>query len=133
MASTSTKVGHFLAKILGIRLNGPNPPPEEDVTRGESVFSIQTTETFVEEPPTTVEYFKEFFPTRNGVLAYLKSLFPFLSWIGLYNLQWAAGDLVAGTYPPALHGSFVLTPSRRHHDWRCCRASGHGICVAGQS
>lgn len=92
MTSVRTKVGHGLAKFFNIELQKPQPY-EDEVTRGESVYS---TDTFVEQPPTAGEYFRELAPSGKEVLSYLKSLFPFLYWIGKYNLQWLAGDLVAG-------------------------------------
>lgn len=92
MADVRTKIGHGLAKFFSIELQKPQPY-EDEVTRGESVRS---TDTFVEEPPTAGEYFRELAPSGKEVLAYLKSLFPFLYWIGKYNMQWFAGDLVAG-------------------------------------
>ena len=92
MTSVRTKVGHGLAKFFNIELQKPQPY-EDEVTRGESVCS---TDTFVEEPPTAGEYFRELTPSGKQVLAYIKSLFPFLYWIGKYNMQWLAGDLVAG-------------------------------------
>jgi len=99
MASTSTKVGHFLAKILGIKLGERDHDIQEELSRGESVFSVQTANTYVEEPPTVQEFLKEYTPTRKATLAYLKSLFPFVYWIHHYNLQWFLGDLVAGKVP----------------------------------
>lgn len=95
MASTRTKVGHGLAKALGIKVQ-KSEPYQDEVTRGESVFSVATTETFVEEPPTTGEYIRELAPSGNELLAYVWSLFPFLHWISYYNVQWLIGDLVAG-------------------------------------
>lgn len=92
MADVRTKIGHGLAKFFSIELQKPQPY-EDEVTRGESVCS---TDTFVEEPPTAGEYFRELAPSSKQVLAYIKSLFPFLYWIGKYNMQWLAGDLVAG-------------------------------------
>jgi hypothetical protein len=92
MMDVRTRIGHGLAKFFNIELQNPQPY-EDEVTRGESVCS---TDTFVEEPPTAGEYFRELAPSGNEVLAYIKSLFPFLSWIGKYNMQWLAGDLVAG-------------------------------------
>ncbi|RAL66898.1 hypothetical protein DID88_007680 [Monilinia fructigena] len=68
----------------------------QEILRGESVFSIQTADTFVEEEPTTLEWFQDTLPGRHELAAYCRSLFPFLSWIGCYNLQWLFGDLVAG-------------------------------------
>lgn len=94
----ATSIGHGLAKVLGIKLDAPESARDE-VTRGESVFSTQTTDSFIEEQPTSVEWLSELAPTGDEVLAYIKSLFPFLSWIGFYNVQWLIGDLVAGMCP----------------------------------
>ena len=94
MAAT-TKIGHGLAKGLGIKLQYRNELDEE-IRRGESVFSIQTADTYVEEEPTTAEWVRDTVPNGHDLLRYVRSLFPFLSWIGFYNLQWLVGDLVAG-------------------------------------
>ncbi|KAJ8125637.1 hypothetical protein O1611_g8001 [Lasiodiplodia mahajangana] len=90
---SSSQVGHGLAKVLGIKLDESET---ERVTRGESVFSIQTADSFFEEQPTVKEVLVKIIPTRKGIFEYILSLFPFLSWIGFYNLQWLVGDLVAG-------------------------------------
>lgn len=95
MPGAASAVGHSLAKVLGIKLEEPSRE-EDDVTRGESVFSTHTTDTFLEGPPTSAEWLHSQVPTGEEAVSYLKSLFPFLSWIGHYNLQWFAGDLVAG-------------------------------------
>ncbi|KAI2628900.1 sulfate permease [Xylaria nigripes] len=92
MASRS-QISHGLAKVLGIQLHESET---EKVTRGESVFSIQTADSFYEEPPSVREVLAGIIPSRRGVLDYILSLFPFLSWISFYNLQWFFGDLVAG-------------------------------------
>ncbi|KAB8299206.1 hypothetical protein EYC80_001302 [Monilinia laxa] len=92
----ATKIGHGLAKALGIKLNYRDELNSQEILRGESVFSIQTADTFVEEEPTTLEWFQDTLPGRDELAAYCRSLFPFLSWIGCYNLQWLFGDLVAG-------------------------------------
>lgn len=103
MTSVRTKVGHGLAKFFNIELQKPQPY-EDEVTRGESVYS---TDTFVEQAPTAGEYFRELAPSGKEVLEYIKSLFPFLYWIGKYNMQWLAGDLVAGE-------SYALLESAPH-------------------
>ncbi|CAJ2500991.1 Uu.00g038440.m01.CDS01 [Anthostomella pinea] len=87
------QVGHGLAKALGIKLEEPET---DHVTRGESVFSTKTADSFIEQQPTTAEFIAEIAPSGKDVVRYLKSLFPFLSWIGFYNVQWLIGDLVAG-------------------------------------
>lgn len=95
MSSTATKAGHFAAKALGIKLQYRDEI-QEDLTRGESVFSVQTADTFVEQEPTTGEWVREVIPNGQQMIAYGRSLFPFTYWIGRYNLQWLIGDLVAG-------------------------------------
>ncbi|KFX88955.1 hypothetical protein V495_05676 [Pseudogymnoascus sp. VKM F-4514 (FW-929)] len=94
MAETRAKAGHFVAKALGIKLDPPNA--YEATTRGESVFSTKTADTFVEEEPTTWEWISETVPSWKDTGAYFRSLFPFTYWITRYNLQWLIGDLVAG-------------------------------------
>lgn len=96
MTTPRTKIGHGLAKFFNIELQ-KTQPYEDEVTRGESVYS---TDTFVEQPPTAGEYFRELTPSGSQVLDYIRSLFPFLYWIGKYNMQWFAGDLVAGESMP---------------------------------
>lgn len=103
---TSRQVGHGLAKVLGIKLDTSET---ERVTRGESVFSIQTADSFIEEQPTVKEVLAGLVPTRRGILNYILSLFPFLSWIGFYNVQWLIGDLVAGE-------SFIMIIGDVHAD-----------------
>ncbi|GAA5970486.1 hypothetical protein JCM11641_007324 [Rhodosporidiobolus odoratus] len=45
---------------------------------------------------TTATVRETFAGSGNAVVRYLDSLFPFTKWILNYNLQWAAGDLIAG-------------------------------------
>ncbi|KAG9244580.1 putative sulfate permease 2 [Calycina marina] len=90
-----TSIGHALAKPLGIKLYYRNEV-NDDIRRGESVFSTATVEAYVEEEPRNVEWFEEITPNGRDLLQYLYSLFPFTHWITRYNLQWLAGDLVAG-------------------------------------
>ncbi|KAH7328390.1 sulfate transporter family-domain-containing protein [Stachybotrys elegans] len=69
-------------------------------TAGEDEYFIPTyahsTDAFVEGPPTTAEWLRDQVPSPQAVHDYLYSLFPCLSWVGHYNTQWAAGDIVAG-------------------------------------
>lgn len=95
MPDLSSKIGRVLAKVLGIRLE-ESESTRDAVTRGESVMSTQTSDSFFEGPPTSLEWIQEQVPTSQESAAYIKSLFPFLSWMPHYNLQWLAGDLVAG-------------------------------------
>lgn len=96
----TTKVGHGLAKGLGITLPYRDPlgANADPVTRGESMFSVGTVETYsyVEPEPTSADWLKELCPTWRDVGNYFYRLFPFLTWITRYNMQWFIGDLVAG-------------------------------------
>ena len=96
MPSTGAKVGHGLAKVLGIKLDYRQEMQAEKITRGESVFSVSSADTFVEAEPTVWEWFRDITPTKSGMANYGRDLFPFTRWIGRYNLQWLYGDLVAG-------------------------------------
>lgn len=98
MASTSTKIGHGLARILGIKLHYRNETGSERVTRGESVFSVSSADTYVEHEPTAGEWLRSITPTSRDIGLYFVHLFPFLNWITRYNLQWLIGDLVAGLF-----------------------------------
>jgi sodium-independent sulfate anion transporter 11 len=94
--STSTKVGHALAKGLAIKLDYRDELKKEEIRRGESVFSSQTADTYVEEEPRSIEWIQDTLPNGHDFVQYCRSLFPFTHWILSYNLQWLAGDLVAG-------------------------------------
>lgn len=106
MAETRAKAGRFAAKALGIKLDKPNA--YEATTRGESVFSTKTADTFVEEEPTTLEWLQETVPSWRDTGAYLRSLFPFTYWITRYNVQWLIGDLVAGSLFYPLHRALPI-------------------------
>ena len=98
--STTTKLGNGLAKVFGIQLNyreyGNQRPPEDKLTRGESIFSISSADTYVESEPTILDWFDEHLPRPRDFGRYLLSLIPFISWLPRYNVQWLIGDLVAG-------------------------------------
>ncbi|KAH8431740.1 SLC26/SulP family anion transporter [Aspergillus melleus] len=95
-----TKVGHGVAKALGIKVAYRDPlgATSDPVTRGESTFSVGTVDTYsyLEPEPTSFDWLKELWPTWGQFGRYVYSLFPFLSWITRYNLQWFIGDLIAG-------------------------------------
>lgn len=95
-----TKIGHGAAKALGIKLGYRDPlgATSDPVTRGESTFSVGTVDTYsyLEPEPTSFEWLKELWPSWGQFGRYMYSLFPFLSWITRYNMQWLLGDLIAG-------------------------------------
>ncbi|EMD94246.1 hypothetical protein COCC4DRAFT_163382 [Bipolaris maydis ATCC 48331] len=96
MASTANKVGQGLAKVLGIDLHYRNETGSDRVTRGESVFTVDSADIYVEEEPTAREWLQEVVPSAREFGEYVYSLFPFVQWITRYNMQWLMGDLVAG-------------------------------------
>ncbi|KAL8903320.1 MAG: hypothetical protein Q9207_004008 [Kuettlingeria erythrocarpa] len=93
---TSSKIGHGLAKALGIKLQYRNPQGADDISRGESVFSVSSADSFVEKEPTSWEWIRAVTPTGHDLARWAYHLFPFTHWIDRYNAQWLAGDLVAG-------------------------------------
>lgn len=96
MSTMASKIGHGVAKGLGIDLHYRNETGSDRITRGESVFSIDSADTYVEQEPTAWEWITDTLPDRQGLIQYFVNLFPFLQWITRYNLQWLYGDLVAG-------------------------------------
>lgn len=92
----ATKVGHGLAKVLGIKLQYRDPTGQENLTRGESVFSVSTADTYVEQEPTTLEWILQTLPGPRTFINWAARLFPFTHWIDRYNVNWLVGDLVAG-------------------------------------
>lgn len=126
MSSTATKVGHGLAKVLGIDLHYRNETGSERITRGESVFSIDSADSYVEHEPTAREWLHDVIPNGQELAEYVYSLFPFVHWITRYNLQWLIGDLVAGLcINPYL--DFSADFFFRHNCRRGRCASKHGI------
>ncbi|KAJ5198143.1 sulfate transporter [Penicillium cinerascens] len=82
---TSTRIGHFLATALRIDL-------------GSEPYSVTGNgrHAYVEPDPTAGEWIKSHTPTTKQVGRYFYNIFPFIHWIGYYNLQWFIGDLIAG-------------------------------------
>ena len=96
MTDTRTKIGHGLAKALGIKLDYREPTGPRKLTRGESVFSVASADSYTEDEPSSVDWIREQVPSGREFLHYLHNLVPFTKWIHRYNLQWFIGDLVAG-------------------------------------
>lgn len=131
----ATGIGHTLAKVLGIKLNYRDPTGTGGLSRGESVFSVSTADTYVEEEPTALEWIQHVTPTPRGIVRWAYHLFPFTHWITRYNGQWLFGDLVAGTYARreiSIRDSLTLGHSR-HHGGLCRRAAVHGVRQTGDA
>lgn len=99
-----SKLGNTVAKGLGISLKYRNetgdPVVDDKLTRGESVFSIDSADGYIEQEPHAGEWLRSIAPTPHRLKEYVSSLFPFTHWILSYNLQWFYGDLVAGMATP---------------------------------
>ncbi|OAA71080.1 sulfate permease II [Akanthomyces lecanii RCEF 1005] len=62
----------------------------------DDIPSISNADLFIEREPTVAEFIQEITPSRQAVGRYVYNLFPFIQWIGKYNVTWLIGDLVAG-------------------------------------
>lgn len=92
-----TKVGHTLAKVLGINVEEKNY----------YVAEANSPHAYVDPDPTTGEWIAAHTPTRQQVGRYFYNIFPFIHWIGYYNLQWLIGDLVAGMLESIMYTSRI--------------------------
>ena len=129
----AAKIGPVLVKLLGIKLNYRNPTGEQ-ITRGESNYSVSTADTYVEEEPSVFEWLRKITPTGHGIGRWAYRLFPFTHWISRYNVQWLFGDLVAGKSARRLRRRKKMTKSRaRNHGRVCGGASVDGVCETGSA
>jgi len=94
MSPTSFKMRAKLAKGLGIAYE--DKPRRTGSRSARKALDKLGVDAYVEEEATFGSWIKSMTPTRHHLKEYPKSLFPFVHWIGNYNLQWLAGDLVAG-------------------------------------
>ncbi|KAI5289885.1 Sulfate permease 2 [Ascosphaera acerosa] len=98
--SLLSRTGQTLAWALRIDTSRPDlseaNDPGNKLTIGESVFLNPEVDEYVEQEPRVVDWLRALWPSGREVLHYLVNLLPFLKWIGKYNSQWLAGDLVAG-------------------------------------
>lgn len=116
--SMSTKVGHALARLLGIDLIPETYPALSDEVKSYA---------YIEPEPTAADWIRTHTPTILQVRRYLYNLFPFLHWIVYYNLQWLIGDLIAGTWKPKRPIVEANIESSRGDRRRSCYSSGNGI------
>lgn len=89
MSAASSRIAKGLAKGLGIKLEHDVPYEDLDLTK-------KDLEPYSERDPTPTEWVKDVLPNGSHVVNYLYNSFPFLQWIGRYNRQYLAGDIVAG-------------------------------------
>jgi len=82
MANVKSRV----AKILGIDASRPE----------EHIPPIANADPYAETDPSVSEWTRQHVPTARDAGRYVYNLFPFISWIGKYNLTWFLGDMIAG-------------------------------------
>lgn len=89
MPAAGSRMVRGLAKGLGIKL-------EHDVPRDDNNLAEMGVDGYIERDPTPSEWIKDGIPSGGQVLDYFQNLFPFLQWLGRYNIQYFIGDLIAG-------------------------------------
>ncbi|RYP08905.1 hypothetical protein DL764_001615 [Monosporascus ibericus] len=92
---SNAKFGRGLAKAVGIDVDYRSRDEPRDFVDS-AAASIQPVDPYYEEEPSLREVLDSLLPTRAGVAIYIRSLFPFWSWIFHYNMTWAFGDFIAG-------------------------------------
>jgi solute carrier family 26 (sodium-independent sulfate anion transporter), member 11 len=95
MAANPPTAKQRLDKVFGVKEIAPE---YNEASYAASVPSLANADIYIETEPTVKEYFQEIIPTWRDVGSYIYRLFPFLSWIGKYNLTWALGDVIAGKF-----------------------------------
>ena len=97
MAESSGR-GRKLARGLGIDVDHRSRAEPTAAMRDAAIRvpGLDEHDLFFEREPTVAEWLSDHKPTRSGVVAYLRALFPFWNWIFHYNVQWLMGDIVAG-------------------------------------
>jgi sodium-independent sulfate anion transporter 11 len=98
MASSKPTIEERLDRVFGVK----NTQPERNQAAYAASIpsSLSNADVYIEEEPTVKEYFQEITPSWQDVKHYVYRLFPFISWIGKYNLTWGLGDLIAGEFLP---------------------------------
>src|SRR4051794_34023335 len=96
MILTAGAVQRTVARALGIELENSSSTECDDEVCDEPLLAQHSSEPFFESSPTTAEWVKGQVPTLDETVYYARSLLPCLSWVGHYNLQWLASDLIAG-------------------------------------
>ena len=91
--------GFFLAKSFGIDPRAHKQDVPDDLVE-RATTAISPFDRFLEDDPTVKEWIQEHIPTKDGIVSYLTSFFPFVRWIGRYNSRWLTGDLIAGKTRP---------------------------------
>lgn len=97
----------FVRKVLGINVTERYIAMPTDMDK-QARDILDSADIYVEDEPSVAEWFKELAPSRRGAIEYVTSLFPSASWIQRYNLQWLAGDMVAGMRGPGITATKIF-------------------------
>lgn len=93
-------IGRPLKTFLNKATTKVWPSFSEDRSQQEAVLekTAQDTivQTYIEEDPSVVEWFRGLVPSSEGVTEYVRDLFPCAQWVGRYNVPWLVGDVIAG-------------------------------------
>ncbi|KAL2891006.1 Sulfate permease 2 [Ceratocystis lukuohia] len=95
MPPSSSNITRLAAKAVGIDLDYRDRLEPTEILH-ETAHSIPNIEPYIERDPSAKEWLSELVPTGDGVANYVRSLFPFWTWIFHYNLTWMLGDVIAG-------------------------------------
>lgn len=112
------KAGRAVAKALAIDLDYRQRHEPKDAVQS-AADSFQSIEVYEEREPTVGEVLRYLVPTGGGILAYIRSLFPFWSWIFHYNWTWMIGDIIAVSTGP--YCSHPCPPGCSNHTPRLSR------------
>ncbi|KZL84509.1 sulfate permease [Colletotrichum incanum] len=92
---TTSNVGTALAKMLGIDLKASTRHHTQELHE-HIAKTISPYEPYYEEEPTVKEWLSEHVPTKSGSARYVRSIFPFTTWVLRYNTRWLVSDAIAG-------------------------------------
>ncbi|KAI1412528.1 sulfate permease II [Hypoxylon sp. FL1857] len=91
----ASRIGSALGKGLGIDVDAhKSQVPDNLVRRGAELIS--PSEPFIEELPTIKGWFLSQASNGRDIVSYVVGLFPFVKWIGRYNMRWLFADAAAG-------------------------------------
>ena len=114
------KAGRAVAKALAIDLDYRQRHEPKDAVQS-AADSFQSIEVYEEREPTVGEVLRHLVPNKKNTLGYIRSLFPFWSWIFHYNWTWMIGDIIAvSTCPLPGHSKYHPLAKTDERLWRCC-------------
>lgn len=120
------KAGRAVAKALAIDLDYRQRHEPKDAVQS-AADSFQSIEVYEEREPTVGEVLRHLVPNKSNTLGYIRSLFPFWSWIFHYNWTWMIGDIIAVSIP--LHTHPRVSPACQGPTRDCGGVRSGGVWV----